>query len=162
MHLLTYSSSTCFSLVMNLFHSFFTSSFTSISQGKFWLQRLCRILLSSSTNGAAQVDRRWSLSLTTLSFWLKTFYPTFILKEKVLSATFQHISNALSVGRSPDKSLSFVRCRLCCSRIDCNNSLLFETNFVMLKPRDLHIQITSFTSCLSMFILPTDFKISST
>ena len=145
MHFLTYSSSTCFSLVMNLFHSFFTSSVTSISQGKFWLQRLCRIL-PSSTNG--------NIVLLVKDVLLSNF----LLKEKVSSVTFHHIPNALSVGRSPDKFLSFVPCHLCCSGIDCNNSLLFETNFVRLKSLDLHILITSFTSCLAMFILHTDFK----
>ena len=159
MHLLTYSSSTCFSLVMNLFHSFFTSSFTSVSQGKFWLQRFCRILLPSSTNGAAKPSgSQMELIIDNIVLLVKDVLSNFILKEKVSSATFQHIPNASSVERSPDKSLSFVPCHLCCSGIDCNNSLLFETNFLRLKPPDLHILITSFTSCLAMFILHTDFK----
>ena len=77
MHLLTCSSLTCFSLVINLFHSFFISSFTSISQCKLWLQRLCKILLPPAQMVLQnQVGFRWRLSVATLSFWLKTFYPT--------------------------------------------------------------------------------------
>ena len=102
------------------------------------------------------------LIIDNIVLFVKDVLSNFILKEKVSSAIFQHIPNALSVGRSPDKSLSFVPCHLCCSGIDCNNSSLFETNFARLKPPDLNILITSFTSCLAMFILLADFKNSST
>ena len=95
---LTYSSSTCFSLVMDLFHSFFTSSFTSISQGKFWLQRLCRILLPSSANGAAKPSGLYmELIIDNIVLLVKDVLSTFILKEKESSAIFLHIPNALSV-----------------------------------------------------------------
>ena len=102
------------------------------------------------------------LIIDNIVLLVKDVLSNFILKEKVSSATFQHIPNASSVERLPEKSLSFAPCHLCCSGIDCNNSLLFETNFLRLKPPDLHILITSFRSCLAMFILPTDFKRSST
>ena len=159
MHLLTYSSLPCFSMVIHLFLSFFTSSFSSLSQGEFWLQRLWKILQPSSTNNAVTPSGSWmGLIVGNIVLLVKDLLSNFILKEKVSSAIFQHISNDLSVGRSSDKSWSFVLCRLCCYGIDCNNSLLLETTFIRLRPQDLHILIIYFTSCLDMFISPTDFK----
>ena len=60
-----------------------------INLHKFWLQRLCRILLPFSTNCVAKtIWTEMKLTSDNIALLVKGLLSNFILKEKVLSAIF--------------------------------------------------------------------------